>query len=362
MSGNIRLNPRRIGVLIWKDIRQGSGNFLAVFAVIMPVVITLLVNLFFGNLFSQMPRLGLVDPGGSQVTLRLQETPHIRTTLYPDEASLREAVSRGVEELALVLQPDLDGTLTDGGTVSITILRWGEAPAQSLLTLSAVINRAFATAADIPQQISIEPILLGATQDMSWSQRLLPLILIMAVTLGGLLIAATTLIEERQMHTLSAVTTTSASLFEVYVAKLALGVVVAILVGVVTLTINRAFGDQPLLLVGILALGGLAASVLGILLGSVAKDMDTFMAIVKGLGIVLYAPGLVKMFPDIPAWIGKLFPTYYVMNPLIEVTQNGAGWPAVSGEVAILAAIAGAMLLFLALRVEHQQQQIAIAG
>ncbi len=304
----------------------------------------------------------MLDPDTSQVIVLLQETDHIRTTLYADEAALREAVRRGVEEMALILPAGLDETLVNGGTVKLTALRWGEAQAQSLLILDTALNRTFAAVAGVPQQATVEPVLLGSEMDLSWSERMLPLILIMAVTLGGLLIAATTLIEERQQHTLSALTTTVTSLMDVYIAKLVLGVWVGVMVGLITLAINQAFGNQPGLLIGVMALGALAASVLGILLGSVSKDMDTFMAIVKGLGIVLYAPGIVEMFPGIPAWIGRLFPTYYLMNPIMEITQKGASWSNVAGEVAILAAIAGAMLLLLAFQVERQEKQIALAG
>jgi ABC-2 type transport system permease protein len=157
-------------------------------------------------------------------------------------------------------------------------------------------------------------------------------------------------------------TTTVASLWDVYAAKLALGVIVGITVGLVTLALNRTLGGQPALLIAVIGLGALAASVLGILLGAVSRDMETFMAIVKGLGILLYAPGFLELIPQAPAWIARLFPTYYIMNPILEITQNGAGLGGISTDLSILAAIVGALLIVLALLVERQQQEIALAG
>jgi hypothetical protein len=29
------------------------------------------------------------------------------------------------------------------------------------------------------------------------------------------------------------------------------------------------------------------------------------------------------VFPQIPAWIGKVFSTYYLLAPIIEISQNG---------------------------------------
>jgi ABC-2 type transport system permease protein len=190
----------------------------------------------------------------------------------------------------------------------------------------------------------------------------MPLILIMAVTVGVLFISASTLIEEKAARTLNALTTTVASLWDVYAAKLALGVIVGIVVGLVTLALNRTIGGQPALLILVIALGALAASVLGILLGSISKDMETFMAIVKVLGTVLYAPGILALVPQVPSWIAKLFPTYYIMNPILEITQQGAGLDGVITDLGILAAIVGALLIVLAVLVERQQQEIALAG
>jgi len=42
------------------------------------------------------------------------------------------------------------------------------------------------------------------------------------------------------------------------------------------------------------------------------------------------------MFPQIPQWIGKLFPTYYLLQPIIEISQGGVGWSNVATNVLIL--------------------------
>ena len=60
---------------------------------------------------------------------------------------------------------------------------------------------------------------------------------------------------------------------------------------------------------------------------------------IKGLGIFLYAPALVYMFPEIPAWIGKIFPTYYIIQPVMDIIQDGAGWMDVLPNLGILAAL-----------------------
>jgi ABC-2 type transport system permease protein len=111
----------------------------------------------------------------------------------------------------------------------------------------------------------------------------------------------------------------------------------------VILALNRVFGSQPLLLVGLLALGAVMAAVFGVLLGAFVKDINTLFATIKGLGIFLYAPAIIYLFPSLPEWAGRLFPTYYMIAPVVAVSQQGATWIDVQADVAVL------VLLILAL-------------
>ena len=107
--------------------------------------------------------------------------------------------------------------------------------------------------------------------------------------------------------------------------------------GVLILVLNNAFAMRPGLLLFSLALGALMAVTFGILLGALIRDINTLFAAVKGIAILLYAPALVYLFPEIPGWIGRLFPTYYMIQPVIEIAQEGAGWAQIAPELTILA-------------------------
>ena len=56
-------------------------------------------------------------------------------------------------------------------------------------------------------------------------------------------------------------------------------------------------------------------------------------------GILLFAPAIVYMFPQIPEWIGKIFPTYYALQPVVELSLGGGGWSDIAVNVFILIAI-----------------------
>jgi ABC-2 type transport system permease protein len=106
--------------------------------------------------------------------------------------------------------------------------------------------------------------------------------------------------------------------------------------GVLTLVLNRAFGQSPGLLVMVLILGAMLSATLGVLLGAFIKDINTLFTVIKAGGLFLYAPAIVYLFPKIPEWVGRIFPTYYMIQPVVEITQKGAGWQDIAPEISIL--------------------------
>lgn len=355
------MSPRRIGILLEKEIREGATNFLTIYVIVMPILLSLLVTLVFGDLFTAIPRLGVLDGGNPQLVQRLEAREDIRTTRYGSETALREDVARGRVEIGLILPDGLDEAVGGSGQAEIGVLRWGETVARNVLIIESAVGEAFTEAAGVELPITVEAVPLGGGA-ASWSERLLPLLVIMAAILGGTMVPATLLVEEKQRRTLSALTTTPVTLGEVYLSKALLGVLLSIGMGVIILVINQAFGNQPALLVTVLAVSALAASVFGVLLGSLVGDVESLLAVIKAMGIVLFAPGLLQLFPSVPAWVSQLFPTYYMMNPVLEISQGGAGVGEVLGDMAILLGMVGVLLLLLALLVDRQKSRIALAG
>jgi len=356
------MSIRRIGVLLSKELRQSASNFFFIYAIAAPLIISLVITLVFGDLFSETPRLGLVDQGDSELIAILEEEASIQTTVYASDTALREAVARGNEEIGLVLPAGFDEAIDERAQTQITSFRWGESPGRNLLIIESAISRAFVQMAGVEMPISVESVQLGDADTATWTERLLPLIVLMTVVLGGTMVPAASLVEEKQKRTLISLTTSPVTLLEVYVSKTLLGLTTGLVMGVAILVVNQAFGSQPLLLVGVLTLSALASAVFGVLLGSLVKDINVLLAVLKAAGLVLFAPGILELFPEAPGWIAQIFPTYYVLNPVLEVSQQGAGLGEIAGDLAILSTMVAVLLLVLAFLIERQAEELALAG
>ena len=177
---------------------------------------------------------------------------------------------------------------------------------------------------------------LGDEASIPWSDRLLPLMVLMAVFIGGMFLPATSLVTEKQKRTLEALTVTPTTLREVFLAKGILGFVISLAMGLIILALNQAFGGEPDLLVLMLALGAVMAAELGLILGAFAKDMSSLFAVWKSGGILLFGPAIIYLFPEIPQWIGQIFPTYYLVEPVVRISQQGGGWSDIATHLFVL--------------------------
>jgi len=154
-------------------------------------------------------------------------------------------------------------------------------------------------------------------------------------------------VDEKQKRTIEAVLATPATQSDIFISKGLMGIMVSIVMGIAVLILNHAFNAQ------------LGLIILILLLGAFIKDTASLFSAIKGLGIILYGPGIVYIFPQIPQWIGKFFPTYYVINPIMEITQKGGSWSTVNLDIFILIGITAVFCTIVGVIANKTRQQEA---
>ena len=354
------MNLRRIIILLTKELHTSASNFLVVFAVIIPVVLSLLVNLVFGEAFSGKPRLGFVDSGGSQFVQQMSSLSHIKTRIYSDVDAMKTDVEQGIIETGIVVPTGFDEILKQGTPGEVTVFTWGEAPFKDRLVAETTMAKVIGEIAGLENRVSIDIKQLGDANVTSLADKMLPMFIMMTIMLGGVFVPAVSIIEEKQNRTLTALNVSPARLSEILISKALLGIVIGTATALVSLVLNQSFGNNPLLLVFVLLLGTIAASMLGILLGAMVKDMNVLLAVLKSGGLLLIAPSIIDLIPKAPQWIAKLFPTYYILNPTMQVAERGASLMDISGDLIILLAMTGMLILAIVIVIERQKKKIAL--
>ncbi len=351
------MSIRRVAILLGKDFKYGSKGFVFIMAIVAPLLISLVLNLVFGTFFSQTAKLGINDQGNSQLVDLVSASDSVQTRTYASADDLMGAVEAGAVDMGVTLPGHFDEDALSGNSTVLPAYVWGESLAKNRGILLATINSAVRQLAGQEVPVHIETTTLGDAQSVPWSDRLLPLVLLYAVTIGGIMVPASLMVDEKQKHTLTALAITPATLGDILAAKGLVGVILALVMSIVILLMNQAFGVQTGLLMIVLGLGAVLAALFGLVLGALIKDINTLFATIKGIGILLYAPVFVYMFPQIPQWIGRIFPTYYIVQPVVEISQQGGAWSDIVFEVSILAGLIVLMLVLTPLVARRLKQQ-----
>jgi ABC-2 type transport system permease protein len=167
-------------------------------------------------------------------------------------------------------------------------------------------------------------------------------------------------VEEREKRTLDALLASPLTMGEVLWAKGLFGGTLAAGMAAVTMTLNGGqMARSPGLLVALL-LGSVMAALIGLLYGVLSRDTKTLFALFKSLNLVIFGPALFYVFPDWPRWIAYLFPTYWVIDPIVEMGQYGAPLAEVALELAVGAALCLALVPVL-LRLAQRVRAPAVA-
>jgi ABC-2 type transport system permease protein len=301
------MNRRHVITIARKDIVLTTRESFFLFLIVFPLLATIVLNATLGSIGGTTPSLAYYGDG--DVLMLLEESQSVDVTGFSSLEELESAVREGRRDGGLVL---------DGAP---RLLLSGSSQLNERATLLATASQAIKESQGLPDAVDIERIVLPA-EGYTLKTRIIPVLLIIAAVVGGLIISAS-LIEEREQKTLDALLVSPATAGEVILSKSLFGMFLGLVLGVLILLLNNSLTSALVLVSLVLGVGFTVG--LGLMAGVVMDNITDLIARMKLFNIFLQFPALVILFPQIPQWVAKLFPTYYFVNPILEITQRGAG-------------------------------------
>jgi len=352
------MSPTRVLKVLRKDFAMGPRSPFFLYALVLPVVLTVLFQFAFGSLFEPKPRLGIVDGGSSEITAAMEAAEGIELTLLDDAEELKRRVEANDLDAGLVLPAGFDAAVRDGSRPLLEFYIGGESYASNRIILMVTALDSIREVEGGIAPVEVEVVSFGE-EGLPLTLRLVPIIVFYALVLAGVAVPGSSLVEEKEKGTLMAILVTPVKVSEVLTAKWLLGLSLTFVMAVVTLALNGALGTRPLDVLLVILVASLLVSMLGLLVGVVSKDATMMFGIIKGAGVILFAPVLWYLFPNWPQWIAKLFPLYWIIEPIWRVSVMGESLGAVWFELAIALGIVAAMLPLIVMLARRMQAQMA---
>ncbi len=352
------MSLRRVWAILRKDLALGPRSPVFMYALVLPFAITLVLQVAFGSLFSPKPRLGIVDQASSRIAVSMKATPGIEVRLIDDADTLRRLVKSNDLDAGLVLPPGIDAAIRAGERPLLPFYIAGESYAANRIVLAVTMLDAIRVVEGAEPPVEARIVSLGKA-GLPLSVRLVPLIVFYALIMAGFFVPGSSVVEEKERQTLTALLVTPTRTSEVFAAKWALGFIMATVLSVATLALNRALGASPLDVLAVVLVGAALSAMLGVLVGIVAKDSAMLFGIAKGSGWFLAAPTAFYVFPNWPQWIAKLFPLYWIIEPVWRVAVLGRPLSSATGELAVALAITAALAVVASALSRRMRTQIA---
>lgn len=347
--------------MLTKDLQLGPRSPIFLWVLALPLLITFVVQVAFGNLFEPQPRLGIVDQGRSAIPTAVEALDGIQHTVLDDAEALTQRVERNDLDAGLVLPAGFDEAVRSGDRPRLEFYVGGESLASNRIILAVTTVDLVRAVEGRPPPVDVGVVSLGEDV-LPLSVRLVPFVVMYALLIAGVFLPSFSLADEREKHTLDALLVTPMKLSEIVLAKGILAFGLAIAMAIVTLWLNGALAVQSLPLLVVLVVAGLLLVEIGLVYGTASKDVTGVFTLIKGTAFILLAPTIFHIFPDWPQWIAKIFPTYWVIDPIYQVTVNGAGLAAVRTELVIAGGIIVAMIVPIMLLTRRLETKLAVAA
>ena len=334
------IHYRHVFRLIRRDFRMGPRSPVFVWALVYPFVITVLIKGTFGGLFAPEPRLGILDEGESRITSRAEELTGISLTRCRDLSQLKKMVTENDLDAGLFLRKGFDRDVLSGRKPLLEFWVGGESLASNRIILAMTTLDLIRGVEGRAPPVRVVVHSSGEGDGLSLTARLIPSMVIFSLLIAGIMVPAFGLVQEREDRTLAALLVTPVRMPEVLAAKGGIGLILALLTSLLTLLLNGAAGSRPFLLCLALFLAAFMAAEIGLLFGLCATGIKGLFTLAKTVNIIILAPVVFYLFPDWPQWIAKLFPTYWIINPVFELAVH----PGESSEVGMDLVVTAAML------------------
>lgn len=327
-----------------RDLRLGPRSPLLVYAILLPIVMSFLISAVFGGLLESQPTLGIVDLGASDLTVAAHDLAGIDVVDLDDAAELRSQVEHHDLDAGIILAPEFDRALRTGGVPDLQFYVSGDSLASNRIILAVATLDLIREASGTSPPVAVTVTTVGDKDYVPIGDRLLPVIVFYAVVIAALFLPASSLLDEREKHTLDALLVTPTRMSEVLLGKAILGILMGVVLGFVSLALNGATGKRPLDVLVFLTMGSVMMAELGLVLGALVKDANSLYTAIKGAGVFIALPVIFIIWPTLPQWIPRLTPTYYFLQPVYEIAINGGSLGSYGVELSIGCAICAALL------------------
>ncbi|MCE1247507.1 MAG: ABC transporter permease [Firmicutes bacterium] len=324
-------NFLHILALLKKDLLESLKNYTVIFAVMVPILLSLIFS--FVSKPKEMARLRLIiiDRDKSKLTRGLNVAamayPYIKIIESADLEGSKKTVNNGDADAIMVFPDNFDKLVQDGGFPKVDI--WvGISGITGAQALKSELNKVLFTVThqkEPPDYFNVKLLYGEGSKDFSPLTLMLPYWILFTVLLG-FMVTSSSVVEEKEKKTLTAIRVTPCGMPEFLAGKVLLGTIIVVGVSLLILILNGGFvGNLPALFL-LIFLGAVCFSLFGVFVGLMLPSQTSVSAFGTIMMLFMFMPIGMATINEKIRTMAKILPTYYLYNGL-----NDAMFTKISG-------------------------------
>ncbi|MCL5037903.1 MAG: ABC transporter permease [Chloroflexi bacterium] len=344
---------RHIWAILEKDLRDSYRNKTVLMILLAPVMLAIVFNLMFKT--ENLRRPALIFSGGeTKFADYIAKKGGFDVQKNIDMDKAKNMIREGKASAMLIIPENFDHKLNEGLIPTLQIyVNDVDIPQGAIIQMGLTeLLRNYAGQVT-PAKLTIIPLV---REGDGLAQRLLPVWLLFT-TLGAFSIAAASLLEERERHTLSALMLSPATPLEVVIGKTLLGTLLAFTAGGMILLFFGGVGMNTAAVLGLILLGSFIFAGMGMLCGSLFNSQTAGQAANSIIYLFFFLPVLMADSSIFMNKIARFLPSFYLYDGLKEAIFLGGG----IGKMAVDLAVLGACMIFLLAMTRFSLQRIELA-
>ncbi|MCR5661908.1 MAG: ABC transporter permease [bacterium] len=334
----------RIAAFVGKDIRDALGSHTLSFLLMVPV----LISVFFSQISDdkiRRPCVALSD-NKSAFAQALKISGNLQVKEFSSESGeeidLKKKIKDRLLDAAIIIPPGFDEDIKNDLFPRIDIYLGSNMAQNSAVKEAVKASLRRLAGQELPADLYTENVCGNNDSD---SAELSVLCIWLCFTcIAGLMIAASTFVEEKEHKTLNAILMTPAKFWEISAGHIVSGTIMPVLSALLVVIINKpssvTFG-----VIILITLGSAVFAAIGVALGMFVKSQTAANAISSAIYLLLFIPLVMADFNNSIQKFCYILPSYYLNNGLYGAIADSKGISSLLNEVAPLAAILVLVLL-----------------
>lgn len=333
---------RTVWAFLLKDIEDALRSHVIVFILIGPVLLSVFFSRFFGGGDVRHPVVLICDDGQSAFVQALRTLDLFQLQEDKRWEACLEAVRLGRACGAVHISKNFDEELRLDSFPVLTL-----AVNEASLTQAAIFREGIRGALrqmagqELPADVRVESV-NGYSGDTRLA--VLPIWLVFTC-LGGLVLTASSLTEEMESKTLTAVLMSPARLSSVLLGKTLAGWAIALVSSLLVLYLNSDGQGNNLALVTLLLEGSALFALGGLVLGLFARSQAVSNAVAPLLYTVLFVPLALADISEGMRSFSSYLPTWYLYDGVSKALLNGLSLQVLGWHIVYLSVCLAALMI-----------------